>query len=149
MDDPLYLLMQEQITLIVLLVVGAALMVQAGVPVGAALVVPVSEQIPSPRRFCPPGHNPLAEIVHHGHNPLADIVPFPQILSPPPPPPPPSPSNRCLAVPVFLIGVRSYKPRPLFASSQKGKLSTHTLPLPLHTRSAINLPSRQTSWLRP
>ena len=40
MDDPLYLLMQEQITLIVLLVVGAALMVQAGAPVGAALVVP-------------------------------------------------------------------------------------------------------------
>ena len=40
MDDPLYLLMQEQITLIVLLVVGAGLMVQAGAPVGAALVVP-------------------------------------------------------------------------------------------------------------
>ena len=40
MDDPLYLLMQEQITLIVLLVVGAAMMVQAGAPVGAALVVP-------------------------------------------------------------------------------------------------------------
>ena len=102
----------------------------------------LSEQILSPRRFCPPGHNPLAEIVPHGHNPLADIVPFPQILFPPPP------SNRCLAVPVFLIGVRSYKPRPLFASSQKGKLSTHTLPLPLQSRSAINLPSCQTSWLR-
>ena len=46
MDDPLYLLMQEQITLIVLLVVGAGLMVQAGLvmqagaPMGAALVVP-------------------------------------------------------------------------------------------------------------
>ena len=42
MDDPLYLLMQEQITLIVLLVVGAALvvgaglMVQAGAPVGGS-----------------------------------------------------------------------------------------------------------------
>ena len=38
MDDPLYLLMQEQITLIVLLVVGAALVVGAGlmVPAGVA-----------------------------------------------------------------------------------------------------------------
>ena len=51
-------------------------------------LAPLSEQILSPRRFCPPGHNPLAEIVPHGHNPLADIVPLPQILSPPPPPPP-------------------------------------------------------------
>ena len=47
------------------------------------MVRPVSEQILSPRRFCPPGQNLLAEIVPHGHNPLADIVPLPQILSPP------------------------------------------------------------------
>ena len=122
----------------------------------ALRIKPVSEQILSPRRFCPPGHNVLAEIGPHGHNPLADIVPLPQILSPilspfrrycPPPPPPPP--LQCLAVPGFLIGVRSYKPRPLFTSSQKGKLSTHTLSLPLQSRSAINLPSRQTSWLRP
>ena len=45
----------------------------------------MSEQILSPRRFCPPGHNLLAEIVPHGHNPLADIVPPPQKLSPFPP----------------------------------------------------------------
>ena len=99
--------------------------------VGADSVPP---QILSPRTQSASGNCP------HGHNPLADIVPLPQILFPPP-------SNRCLAVPVFLIGVRSYKPRPLFASSQKGKLSTHTLPLPLQSRSAINLPSRQTSCM--
>ena len=40
MDDPFYLLMQEQITLIALLVpMGAALVVLAGVVVGAVLVV--------------------------------------------------------------------------------------------------------------
>ena len=85
------------------------------------LILTVSEQILSPRRFCPPGHNLLAEIVPHGHNPLADIVPLPQILSPPP-------ANRCLAVPVFFfVGVRSYKPRPLFCIES---FSTHT-PSPL------------------
>ena len=80
-------------------------------------------------RFCPPGHNPLAEIVPHGHNPLADIVPLQHILSTPPPPPP-SPTDAWPSRFLF-VGVRSYKPRPLFASSQKGKFSTHTLPLPL------------------
>ena len=119
--------------------------------------MPVSEQILSPRRFCPPGHNLLAEIVPHGHNPLADIVPLPQILSPPPPHPPthPSPTRAGLQPMLgrpgfFFVGVRSYKPRPLFASSQ---FSTHTSPppppSPLQSRSAINLPPRQTSWLRP
>ena len=52
MDDPLYLLMQEQITLIVLLVVGAALMVQAGAPVGAALVVPAGVATGSGGQCC-------------------------------------------------------------------------------------------------
>ena len=40
MDDPLYLLMQEQIALLVVpagVVVGAALVVQAGAPAGTAL----------------------------------------------------------------------------------------------------------------
>ena len=64
-------------------------------------VLPVSEQILSPRRFCPPGHNLLAEIVPHGHNPLADIVPLPQIFSPPPGRP--AASNRCLAVSGFFL----------------------------------------------
>ena len=50
----------------------------------ATLLVPLSEQILCPRRFCPPGHNLLAEIVPHGRNPLADIVPLPQKLSHPP-----------------------------------------------------------------
>ena len=65
-------------------------------------------------RFCPPGHNLLAQIVPHGHNPLADIVPLP-------------PPQLMLGCPgSFFFGVRSYKPRPLFASSQKDKFSTHT-----------------------
>ena len=101
--------------------------------------LPGSEQILSPRRFCPPGHNLLAEIVPHGHNPLADIVPLPQILSPPPPPPPPPPfpgrpPTDAWPSRFFFVGFRSYKPRPLFASSQRVKFSTHThtpsLPLP-------------------
>ena len=101
-------------------------------------------------RFCPladfvppgPGHNLLAEIVPHRYNPLADIVP---IAPHPPPPPPPFSIQPMLGRPGF-FGVRSYK---LFASSQKGKFSTHTLPLslPLPTFSPavllIYLPARR------
>ena len=54
-------------------------------------MAPVSEQILSPRRFCPPGHNLLAEIVPHGRNPLS---PFRRNCPPPPPPPPPPPFPR-------------------------------------------------------
>ena len=41
MDDPLYLLVQEQITLIALLMVPAEVVVGAGVPAGVALLVVV------------------------------------------------------------------------------------------------------------
>ena len=61
--------------------------------------LPVSEQILSPRRFCPPGHNPLA-----------DIVLLPQKLSLPPPPSPPaqtlvytSPFLIPISAPPFLV----------------------------------------------
>ena len=40
-----------------------------------------------PPKNCPPGQNPLADIVPGGHVLLADSVPHPQNLSPPPPPP--------------------------------------------------------------
>ena len=92
----------------------------SGTGVGADSVPP---QILSPRTQSASGNCPPRTLSASRYcPPSADIVP--------PPPPPPPPSNRCLAVPVFLIGGRSYKPRSLFASSQKGKFSTHTLPLP-------------------
>ena len=54
--------------------------------------LPVSEQILSPRRFCPPGHNPLA-----------DIVLLPQKLSLPPPPSPPA--QTLVYAPPFLFPI--------------------------------------------
>ena len=103
----------------------------------------MSEQILSPRRFCPPGHNPLAEIVPHGHNPLADIVPLPQILSPPPPPLQPM----RLAVPVFLIGVRLSGPiSPARFLHRARKVSLAHTPSPSHFSPAvlsIYLPARR------